>query len=102
MTAREQWLHMYSTIRYAKRRFGFVPTSLQAFELNKVDLEFSYYCEDFYRSPNLPENYEICRRISFFEMLDFMRSEHRKDRKRDFLALARHERQVMAEGFKLP
>lgn len=102
MTARDNWKRMYSTIRYARRAFGFVPTHLQNLEFNNVDLEFSYYCEDFYRSPNDPANYEICRRISFFEMLDFMRSEKDYGRKRDFLALARRERQVMEAGFKLP
>lgn len=65
MTARDNWKRMYSTIRYARRAFGFVPTHLQNLEFNNVDLEFSYYCEDFYRSPNDPANYEICRRISF-------------------------------------
>ena len=101
-TPKQDWKRFYSLVRYCRRTHGYVKTYFDAAEINGVHLVCDLTGQEIYRNRDSGEQYEVVRRISFFEMLDDARTDCNKSSRRQSLQIARRELESSACGFNLP
>lgn len=102
MTPKQEWKQFYSLVRYCRKTYGYVKTYFDTAEINGVSLVCNLTGQEIYRNRDGGEQYEIVRRISFFEMLDVARAASNTSSRRQFLQIARRERESSACDFCLP